>query len=103
MKKLEKEKKKKQRQEELAKKKEEERKKKEEEEQKEYVKDPNDPCADRFGDRGLITSSVDYEEVKAKKYHRVKQIDAILGHSIGDTILHTYVPDHHISDNITQI
>lgn len=78
MKKLEKEK----RKEETKKRVEQENKKakknQEEEELEEYVKDPNDPCADKFGDWELIRSAGDPEERFQHKYTRLKNLDESL-------------------------
>lgn len=41
----------------------------------EYVKDPNDPCADKFGDMEIIRSQCDPEERFTKKYVAVMDID----------------------------
>jgi aspartyl-tRNA synthetase len=49
--------------------------KKNDEELEEYVKDPNDPSADKFGDLGLIDSSCDPEVRFTKKYVRVRDLN----------------------------
>lgn len=55
------------------------RKRQEEEAKKnEFVKDPNDPCADKFGDRELIRSQCDPEVRFQKEYTMVKNLDASL-------------------------
>jgi len=41
----------------------------------EFVKDPNDPSADKFGDMELIRSQISAEERHAKKYIEIKDID----------------------------
>lgn len=80
MKKLEKEKKKA----ENAKKQEQQKKKKDvEEEVGEYVKDPNDPCADKFGDLPLNRSEGDPEERHSKKYTKVRELtEALKGQEV---------------------
>lgn len=44
----------------------------------EFKKDPNDPCADKFGDLELIRSQCDPETRFTKKYVEVKDLDASL-------------------------
>jgi len=50
----------------------------------EYVKDPNDPCAHKFGDKELNRSQGDPEKRYEKKYTRIQDID---DHLIGQQIL----------------
>ena len=49
----------------------------------EFVKDPNDPCAHKFGDMGMITSSCAPEDRFTKVYVAVKDI---LDEHTGQTI-----------------
>ena len=46
--------------------------------EKEYTKDPNDPSADKFGDRELNRSQSDPEQRYAKKFTEVHQLDESL-------------------------
>jgi len=41
----------------------------------EYKKDPNDPCADKFGDLPVIKSQGDPEKRYARKWTAVKDLD----------------------------
>lgn len=53
------------------------RKRQEEEAKKnEFVKDPNDPCADKFGDLELNRSQCDPETRFTKQYTKLEQLDA---------------------------
>lgn len=53
------------------------RKRQEEDAKKnEFVKDPNDPCADKFGDLPLNRSQCDPETRFLKKYVELKDLDA---------------------------
>lgn len=44
-------------------------------EAKEFVKDPNDPCAEKFGDLELNRSQSDPEQRYAKKFTEVHELD----------------------------
>jgi membrane protein involved in colicin uptake len=41
-----------------------------------FVKDPNDPCADKFGDLPLNRSQCDPETRFTKQYTKIEQLDA---------------------------
>ncbi len=44
----------------------------------EYKKDPNDPCAHKFGDKELNRSQSDPDQRYARKFHEVHQLDETL-------------------------